>query len=203
MGKSTVWTDKEILEAISGSNQINEAIRQLYEGYYGVLENYILQNSGNEADAADTIQETMLVFLNLIETNRFRGESSINSVLYGINRNIWLTTLRKRKSTLNRDQLYSTQQEREVPDISKTLEEVEGYQLMMSLFEKLGKKCRQLLHLFYYENLSMKEIAAQEGYTNDQIARNTKLKCMKELMNQIEGNKHLKDLVKNALGYGK
>ncbi|MDN3689370.1 RNA polymerase sigma factor [Cyclobacterium jeungdonense] len=203
MGKSTVWTDKEILEAISGSSQINEAIRQLYEGYYGVLENYILQNNGSEADAADAIQETILVFLNLVETNRFRGESSINTVLYGINRNIWLTMLRKRKSSVNRNQIFTKDQDQEVQDISKTLEEVEGYQLIMSLFDKLGKKCRQLLHLFYYENLSMKEIAAQEGYTNDQIVRNTKFKCMKELMDQIEGNKNLKDLVRNALGYGK
>lgn len=203
MGKSTVWTDKEILKAISGSKQINEAIRQLYEGYYGVLENYILQNSGSEADAADAIQETMLVFLNLVETNRFRGESSINSVLYGINRNIWLTMLRKRKTTVNRNEIYTKEQEWEQQDISKTLEEVEGYQLIVSLFNKLGKKCRQLLHLFYYENLSMKEIAEQEGYTNDQIVRNKKLKCMKKLMDMLEGNKNLNGLVRKALGYGK
>jgi RNA polymerase sigma factor (sigma-70 family) len=203
MNKGTVWTDQEILAALSGSNQVNEAIQQLYQGYYGILENYIVQNSGTEADAADTIQETLLVFLNMVQTGKFRGDSSINSVLYGINRNIWLTTLRKTKSRVNRDQTYTSEQERKVKDISQTLEEMEGYQLVMSLFERLGKKCQRLLYLFYYENLSMKEIGEEEGYTNEQVVRNTKYKCMKQLIDRIEDNPNLYQLVKNALENGK
>ncbi len=203
MKKGTVWTDQELLDALAGSNQVNEAILQLYQGYYAVMENYIVQNSGTAADAADTIQETMLVFLNMVQTGKFRGDSSINSVLYGINRNIWLTTLRKQKSRANRDRAYTSEQEREVNDISKTMEEMEGYQLVLSLFERLGSKCKRLLHLFYYESMSMKEISEAEGYTNEQVARNTKYKCMKQLIDRIEGNPQLYQLVKNALENGK
>jgi RNA polymerase sigma factor (sigma-70 family) len=203
MKKGTVWTDREILEALSGSQQVNEAILQLYNGYYTVLENYIVQNSGSEADAADTIQETMLVFLQMVQTGKFRGDSSINTVLYGINRNIWLTTLRKTKSRANRHHIYSSEQEKQAKDISEIMEEMEGQQLVMSLFEQLGKKCQRLLHLFYYENLSMKAIGEEEGYSNEQVVRNTKYKCMKQLIDRIEGNPSLYQMVKNVLEYGK
>ncbi|MBD3627279.1 sigma-70 family RNA polymerase sigma factor [Cyclobacterium sp.] len=203
MKKSKFWTDQEILEEISGAKQINEAIHQLYKGYYGLLENYVLQNNGSNADAADTIQETMLVFLNMIETGKFRKEASIKSVLYGINRNIWLTTLRKRKSRDHRHGIYDKEQEQVEFDVSKSLAEMEGYQLIMALFEKLGEKCKRILVLFYYENLSMDEIALREEYSSDQVVRNKKFKCMKQLTNQLVGNRNLYEMVRNALKDGK
>lgn len=203
MDKSTEWTDQEILEAISRSKQVDKAIRQLYEGYYGMMQHYILQNGGSKADAAETVQETILVFLNLIETKRFRGEESIHSVLYGINRDVWLTTLRKRKSRANSQQEYPNDQEREFQDISKTINELEGYQLIMSLFSKLGEKCQRLVNLYYYENLTEKEIAEQEGYTSEQDVRDKKCRCMTQLVNQVEADENLYGLVRNALEYGK
>lgn len=203
MNKGKVWTDQEILDEISGANQINEAVRQIYIGYYEILENYVLQNNGSEADAADTIQETILVFLNLIESGKYREEASIKSVLYGINRNLWLTTLRKRKSRENRHGIYEKEQVQVDYDVSKSLAEIEGYQLIMALFEKLGEKCKRILTLFYYENFSMKEIAEAEEFSSEQVVRNKKFKCMKQLTDQLEGNRNLYEMVRNALKDGK
>jgi len=203
MNKGKVWTDQEILDEISGANQINEAVRQIYIGYYEILENYVLQNNGSEADAADTIQETILVFLNLIESGKYREEASIKSVLYGINRNLWLTTLRKRKSSENRHGIYEKEQVQVDYDVSKSLAEIEGYQLIMALFEKLGEKCKRILTLFYYENFSMKEIAEAEEFSSEQVVRNKKFKCMKQLTDQLDGNRNLYEMVRNALKDGK
>jgi hypothetical protein len=42
--------------------------------------------------------------------------------------------------------------------------------------------------LFYYENLSMKEIVDYLPYENEQVVRNKKYKCLQQLTGLIKNN---------------
>ena len=76
----------------------------------------------------------------------------------------------------------------------------EHYILIQQLFEKLGEKCKQLLLLVYYENLSMNEIIQHmPDYQNEQVIRNKKYKCMKQLEQLMQDNDTLRIQFKNAL----
>ena len=197
-----MWNDIQILEALRDVRRINKAIERLYDIHYGMLEYFILQNSGDETDAQDTIQETMLVFVNLVHEQKYRGEASIKSILYSINKNIWLGELRKRKNRQVRDMAFESDKEIEVEDYSAELIKMEGYKMIMELFEKLGRGCKSILTLFYFENLSMEEIVKKEKYSSEQVLRNKKYKCMKELSTKIESDKELFEKVKTALSDG-
>lgn len=197
-----MWNDIQILEALRDVRRINKAIDRLYDIHYGMLEYFILQNSGDETDAQDTIQETMLVFVNLVHEQKYRGEASIKSILYSINKNIWLGELRKRKNRQVRDMAFESDKEIEVEDYSAELIKMEGYKMIMELFEKLGKGCKSILTLFYFDNLSMEEIVKKEKYSSEQVLRNKKYKCMKELSTKIESDKELFEKVKTALSDG-
>ena len=71
---------------------------------------------------------------------------------------------------------------------------------IQQLFEKLGEKCKQLLMLVYYEGLSMNEIVDQmPDYQNEQVLRNKKYKCMKQLEQMMQENESLRTQFKNAL----
>lgn len=197
-----MWNDIQILEALRDVRRINKAIDRLYDIHYGMLEYFILQNSGDETDAQDTIQETMLVFVNLVHEQKYRGEASIKSILYSINKNIWLGELRKRKNRQVRDMAFESDKEIEVEDYSAELIKMEGYKMIMELFDKLGKGCKSILTLFYFENLSMEEIVKKEKYSSEQVLRNKKYKCMKELSTKVESDKELFEKVKTALSDG-
>jgi hypothetical protein len=54
--------------------------------------------------------------------------------------------------------------------------------------------------LFYYENLSMKEILEHQPYDNEQVVRNKKYKCLLQLTELIKDHpligRQVKELIK-------
>jgi RNA polymerase sigma factor (sigma-70 family) len=173
----------------------------MYDGYYRYLENYVLQNSGSTDDAADIIQETFLVFIKTVEENKYRQESGVKSFLYSIVKNLWITELRKRKSMGVRNEIFENEKESVSQDISHSLVKHESHKLIMDLFQSLGDKCRNILLLFYYENLPMKEIMEKEDFSSEQVLRNKKHKCLKSLIEKIQSDEKTYTTVKNSLLY--
>ena len=54
---------------------------------------------------------------------------------------------------------------------------------------KLGDPCRQLLTMFYYQNLSLVEITGRLGYKNSDTTKNLKYKCLNRLRKLFIDNK--------------
>jgi DNA-directed RNA polymerase specialized sigma subunit len=69
----------------------------------------------------------------------------------------------------------------------------------MQVVEQLGDTCKKILVMFYYENLSMKEILSSLEYENEQVVRNKKYKCLKQLEQMITSNPSLTQTLKNIL----
>jgi len=194
------YSDVELVEKVRQSGKINDAIKFLYKEYYSLLENYIINNNGSKDDAADIIQETIIAFIEIIEANKFRGESSIKSFLFSITRNLWLTELRKRSSTDNRNKIFEKAKDTTEQETMQHLIRREHFSTIRELFERLGDKCKQLLMLVYYEDMSMNDIIkVMPDYQNEQVLRNKKYKCMKQLEQLISGNETIRTQFKNAL----
>ncbi len=192
-------TDQELLEKIKSKSDLNLALGQLYAAHYGMLERYIIQNSGSADDAADLIQEVMLVFVRLVSEEKYRGEASIKSVLYSICRNLWITELRKKKSTEARHERYEGEKDQLESDISSQISKNENLKFVMDLFEKLGQKCKQILTLFYFEELPMKEITEKLEFSSEQVLRNKKYKCLQSLTDQVKSSPALSQSLQKAL----
>ncbi|GAB2633019.1 RNA polymerase sigma factor [Belliella aquatica] len=200
MKLSKTYSENSILDDIkAGGSQLNKALGFMYSSYYGLLESIILKNSGNEDDAADVIQDTFLAFVKMVQDGRFRKEAGVKSMLYSIVRNLWITEIRKRKSTQNRHEIFEQGNDVEVEGVSVEIEKIENQKLILSLFESIGKKCKSILISFYYENLSMKDIMEKEDFSSEQVLRNKKYKCLKSLIEKVNGNVILAKSVKNAL----
>jgi len=193
------FTDQELVEMILTKNRQNMAITLLYRQYYGVLENYILQNSGSSDDAADIIQEVMLIFVQMISEGKFRAESSIKSFLYSICRNLWITELRKRKSSAARQEKYEESTEKVDSDVSESIAKTESLKYIMGLFQELGNKCKQILQLFYYEELPMKEICEKLDFSSEQVLRNKKYKGLKSLIEKTQASPQVYQNLQKAL----
>lgn len=193
------FTDQELVDMILTKNRQNMAITLLYRQYYGVLENYILQNSGSSDDAADIIQEVMLIFVQMISEGKFRAESSIKSFLYSICRNLWITELRKRKSSAARHEKYEESTEKVDSDVSESIAKTESLKYIMGLFQELGDKCKQILQLFYYEELPMKEICEKLDFSSEQVLRNKKYKCLKSLIEKTQASPQVYQNLQKAL----
>jgi len=194
------YSDIELISALKDRLQLDSGIRFIYKEYYGLLENYVVNNKGSKEDAADIIQETIVAFIEITAQDRFRGNSSVKSFLYAITRNLWLSELRKRNSADNRNRIFEKGKDATEQETVQHLIKKEYYNSIQELFEKLGDNCKQLLMFVYYEDLSMKDIIEKmPGYQNEQVLRNKKYKCMKQLEQMIQDNEQLRTQFKNAL----
>jgi DNA-directed RNA polymerase specialized sigma subunit len=72
---------------------------------------------------------------------------------------------------------------------------------LMQLVGDLGDTCKKILVAFYYENLSMKEILQQSEYENEQVVRNKKYKCLKQLEQMLVSKPGLANNLKSILSY--
>ncbi|HEX6332811.1 MAG TPA: sigma-70 family RNA polymerase sigma factor [Flavisolibacter sp.] len=191
VNKARTLTDDEVIANLRDNRQVDETIRFLYREYYDFVSRYVVQNSGRAEDAQDMFQEVIIAFISVVQRGKFRGEASIKTFLYTMNRNMWLNEIKKRDRAHAREQRYEKlagSGEAAAPDF---MEQREVHNELMKSMEAIGDTCRQILLLFYYENRSMKEILATLHYENEQVVRNKKSKCMKKLEELIRGNNNL------------
>jgi len=192
-------SDAELMQQLSATEAANNAIHYLYRSYYGLLAQFVVSNNGSDADAQDIFQEVVVAFIQLVKTGKFRGESSIKTFLYALNRNIWFNELKKRTRTVNREKRYELVNEKKEPLISEVIEGREASKLMSSVMSELGESCRQILLLYYYQEKSMKEIVENTEYENEQVVRNKKYKCLKKLEEKMNADPILFKKLKHLL----
>lgn len=191
--------DSELLDNIRSGRKLDEAIKAIYRAHFESLSWYVQNNNGSRQDAEDVFQEVVVNFIDLVQKDKFRGDSTVKTFLFSLNRFIWLNELKRRGRALAREEKYEKGQERVELDTSHFIAEREGKAEVLRLVGKLGETCRKILLLFYYENLSMKEILQATDYENEQVVRNKKYKCLKQLEQMINEKPFLKQTLKNLL----
>ena len=191
--------DPELLSNIRQGKSMEESIKTLYRSHFDSLSRYILNNSGSLQDAEDVFQEVVVNFIDLVQKDKFRGEASVKTFLFSLNRFTWLNELKRRGRASAREEKFERLQEKEVLDSSHFIVNREEKQAVLNLVDQLGETCKKILLLFYYENLPMKDILSATDYENEQVVRNKKYKCLKQLEQMINEKPGLKETLKNLL----
>jgi RNA polymerase sigma factor (sigma-70 family) len=114
---------------------------------------------GNETDAQDLVQETLLQAVK--SAGRFRGESAIYTWLHGILVNLNRRRWRKQKRFVHDENVVL-----EMPcHANQDTEEDQEFRALRlaRAIQALSAEHREVVVLRYYENLKIQEIAAQTG----------------------------------------
>ncbi len=195
---SKLVPDEEILTAIRSPN-LNPIIRLIYREFSSAVTAYVVNKGGSQQDGDDVFQETVVAFIDLVKAGKFRGEARIKTFLISIARNIWLNEIKKKQSQGQRAKVFELGRGQiQTEDASGNLYQREIKQQFLALMDRLGDSCRQLLTLYYYENQTFKEIGEKMAYENEQVVRNKKYKCMKELTDMIRENPLLQEKIKDV-----
>lgn len=187
--------DEDILTGIR-SNQLNEAIYAIYRQYQAAVIASVVQNGGNHEDAEDIFQETIVVFIRIVQENKFRGEAGVKTFLVAIARNLWFNEWKKKQSQDRRGKIFEDGRDAFTDDILENVYQRETKQQFMDIMEALGEPCKTILHLYYYENESFRDMVKKLHYENEQVVRNKKYKCMKALTDMVRNNPILGRLAK-------
>jgi RNA polymerase sigma factor (sigma-70 family) len=199
VAQSELFSDGELVRNLKENVSIDDSIRFLYRQHFDFLKAYVLDNSGDFHDAEDIFQEVIVGFINLVKAGKFRGESSIKTFLYSINRNLWLNELKKRGRSQVRELKYEQTREDTEAGADLAIESKETSARLMGAIGVLGETCKKILVLFYFENRSMKEILGALSYENEQVVRNKKYKCLKKLEETIRNDRVLYQQLKQFI----
>ncbi|MBS1664734.1 MAG: sigma-70 family RNA polymerase sigma factor [Bacteroidetes bacterium] len=182
------YTDAELISAISSEKDLNPAIHFLYQQYSGATRSFIMSYGGSEQDADDVFQETVVAFIDTVKKGKYRQESSVKTFLASVAKHVWFNDLKKKERAGFREKQYESTRDHEEQDVSHQIGDLEQKQQLRDLLLQLGEACQKVLLLFYYENLSMKEIVDHLPYENEQVVRNKKYKCLQQLTGLIKAN---------------
>ncbi|PST82900.1 RNA polymerase subunit sigma-70 [Pedobacter yulinensis] len=175
---SSLPTDREVVLGIL--NNSDETLNKLYRGYFPMILQFILNNNGNEDDAKDVFQESVIVLYNKIKAGDFELSSKLKTYIYSVCRRIWLKRLaqdHKKTNNINdyEDVLIVDD------DLEKHDEQDRRLKKMNEALEGLGEPCKTIIQDFYLNNLSMQDISEKFGYTNTDNAKTQKYKCLQRL----------------------
>ncbi|WP_290789611.1 RNA polymerase sigma factor [Flavihumibacter sp. UBA7668] len=188
--------DAELLLGLKLSD-INRPVKELYNAYFDLLTTFIRTKGATSEEAADIFQETILVFIDAIRQNRFKGESSIKSYLFGIAKNLWLEEIRSSERRNKRQQIFH-QSEPTIESAEARLFNKEMRKIWLQVFDSIGAVCKSILLGFYYEKLPMRELLEKVSFASEQAIRNKKSKCMKSLKEFLLSNPTLINQLKST-----
>lgn len=167
--------DKEILERIGQGDE--KALDYLYTKYYRMMVKMVKDNSGTEDEAKDVYQEALLAFWQRAASRKLVLTSKISTYLYSICQNLWRKELDK-KRRLTHEEVDGEDHQR--------YEAEERLRIVQECMNELGDVCRKVLTYYYFDGLSMTDIAKKLNFSNTDTAKTKKYKCKKKLDSLIK-----------------
>lgn len=162
------------------SNQNRPEQRQalfisLYKTAFPVVAKYIGRMGGSFDEAKDVFQDALVVYYE----RSVSAESALNNdigYLVGTAKNLWLKRYRQSNQNLPLNHVDVFDDEHESPSNNR----------LMRFLETAGKKCMDLLKGFYYDELSLTEIADEYGYSGVRSATVQKYKCLEKVRETVK-----------------
>ncbi len=194
-----IYSDREIIEILNQAedHQTDRAFRYLYKTYFGMALQFVRINNGDDSDAEDVFQDVLVAFYRNVRTGKFRGDSAIKTYLYSMVRNQWLVRLKKNQRNVNMENpehadktMYVVQSSYKTEDLANEVNK---------LLSEVSDRCRELLKLYYFDNLSMSELAERAGFDNENSAKTQKYKCMQRLIKIMADRSDLKKMLYEML----
>lgn len=153
-----------------------ETIIEWYQEVFPNATRYIQHNGGNLEEAREVFQDALVLYYEKSLDDQFQPEVGDKAYLMGIVKHQWL---KHRRSRPNFEGLEHVEAIEEYPPAPRA-------QKLLNYLKQAGLKCMDLLQSFYYEQLTMKELAIRFGYSGERSATVQKYKCLEKVRDEIK-----------------
>ncbi len=162
--------EKEIFDRICSGDE--GALDLVYTKYYRMMTKLVMNNSGTEQEAKDIYQEAIVVFWQKAVSGNLVMTSKMSTYIYSICFNLWRKELERKKR-----HTHEAQDSVEFQDHDKK----ERIKIISKCVNDLDETCKKVLTYFYFDGMSMAEIAERLGFANTNTAKTKKYKCKQKL----------------------
>jgi RNA polymerase sigma factor (sigma-70 family) len=162
--------EKDLFERIQKGDEV--ALELIYKKYYRMMTKMVITNSGTEEEARDVYQDALVVFWQKARSGNLVLTSKMSTYIYSICQNLWRKELDRKKRLSNEEKDMGEMPDQDGPEREK---------IIAQCLDQLGETCRKVLMYYYFDELSMQEIADKLGFANTDTAKTKKYKCKQKL----------------------
>lgn len=157
-----------------------EGANLLYTHYRAQFIGYIRKRYRLEEDvASDIYHDSFLLMMDNIRTGKYRQqEASLLTYLLGIGKKLVLKRLQREDEL----PLVAEWVSELLPDTDWSHAQEEAYRLV----KEGDSVCNRILQLFYWDRLSMSEIAGRLGYQSADVAKSKKNSCLRRFSFELK-----------------
>lgn len=172
----------------------NNAFGQLYANYFGMVDRFVIHNSGQSTDAEDLFQDTMVILLEKLRQDNFVLTASLKTYIMAIAKNLWL----KRLSAGKNLEFSDLSESYFLEDLHSFIDQERSYwDRLQDYLLKITDHCQGLIEKIFFRNKTMEQIQQEYGYSTRHNAQNQKHKCMEQIRMAKQG--HAKNKQETAL----
>lgn len=180
----SAMNESEIFERICKGDE--KALELLYKKYYRMMTKLVITNSGTEEEARDVYQEALIVFWQKATSGNLVLTSKMSTYIYSICQNLWRKELDRKKRL--------SSEEKDSP-VTLDTETEERERIIAKCIDQLDSTCKKVLMYYYFEEMSMQDIADKLGFANTDTAKTKKYKCKKKLDDLVKAQYSEKDFL--------
>lgn len=183
MASKILHPDQLYIEGLLQNNSL--VIQSIYKKFAPKVTHYIRNNSGDEDQAQDVIQETLIAIYNQARTKGLELTCPFDAFFFLLCKRKWLNELKKsyNMEVTIKDENVSVDKDVEKQAI-ETETENEKQSLFDEMFQKLGEKCQEVLKLSFVTK-TMEEVASKMNVTYAYV-RKKKSICTGQLTELIQ-----------------
>jgi RNA polymerase sigma-70 factor (ECF subfamily) len=170
MGEIGAMSDEELLNGIRSQSEVHFA--ELYNRYFQRIYSFVYTRMRNHAETEEVVQETFLAVFRSFE--RYRGQSSLLSWIYGIAKNTANNSIRRAKSQSERIDLADEEDlsPRSSLGVGTPADQLDLHRFQDQLahrLEALADWQTEIFEMRHFENLSIPEISRRTKRSSDAV----------------------------------
>jgi len=154
-------------------------LMQLYKQAFPAVAAYVAKMDGSFDEAKDIFQDALVSYYEKVITGNVEIKTTPKAYLLGTARHLWLRKYAADSLQVPIDDNHTDEIADETP--------LQPHQhKLMQLLETAGQRCMILLRSFYYDKLSLDEIAPMFGFSGTRSATVQKYKCLEKVRETVK-----------------
>ncbi len=183
MGNTKPHADQKYIDALLQNDTV--ILTEIYQKFAPKVIGYIKKNSGNETQAKDIIQETLIALYKQAKEKGLKLTCPFDAYFFLLCKRKWINELKKKSNkevTINEGVVSIDDESARFAEETALFEA--KHELFTEMFDQLGKACKELLKATFTIK-SMEEVAQKLGQSYGYVRKKKSL-CIGQLTQLVQ-----------------
>lgn len=168
------------METLIAHESREQEITNLYLEVFPQAARYLQRQGATEETAKELFQEATLCYLEQCYAQGSKPQATAQAYLFGIVRNCW-----RKHCASHREHTAIDMAELQTDGPAPSPRQMK----LLAYLKESGQRCLDLLQSFYFEQLSMQQLAERFGYSSERSATVQKYKCLEKVRDTVKHKK--------------